>query len=250
MQAPVFYPTHFFEGCILTVTGQATGFESYYLNDRDVAALWMDSAFSGTRTVTGHWTSTGTPPDVERLIIPAGHGLAGTTLTVQSAPEPGSSWSTRGTITPLTNDDVVLPMSAGAFNAPWWRVQIAGATAAPYAAEFYLTAGVAMERGSNYDGGNDGAISGITRRVSIGGTVRKSRQWGPRWYGEYTIPGITEDNWSAWITTVFPVLDHTFCYMVDDYGVLRFVELLDAQQTAAFVPILRRTPRLRLQAVA
>jgi hypothetical protein len=242
---PVFYPAHFFEGSTVTVTGEATGFSKDNLSDRDIVTLYQDTGTAGTRALTAHWTSAMAAPAVNTWIIPAQHGLVGVALSLESSPD-GSTWTVRDTYTPTTTATIQRAFTA--ITADWWRLTLTGATV-PYLAELFLTQAVTFPRSTNYET-RDGLISDVQRQVTPGGTVRKCRRWGPRWFAQYTITAIELADWDTLLATTFPLVDARCFYMTDMYGTLRYAELLDPTWSGDLMPIERRTLRLALQAAA
>jgi hypothetical protein len=245
---PVFYPAHFFEGSTVTVTGEATGFSKDHLSDRDIVTVYQDSGTAGTRILMAQWTNTEPRPSVDTWIIPAQHGLVGTTLSLESSVN-GTTWTVRDTYVPTTTAVIRRVIPGGPHAAGWWRLTLTGAIGAPYLAELFLTRAVTLPRSTNYET-RDGLVSEVARFVTPGGSVRKSRRWGPRWFAQYTIAAITLADWDVLMAAVFPIIDARCFYLTDMYGTLRYAELLDSRWEGALMPIERRTVSLALQAAA
>lgn len=245
MSAPILYPKQYLDFATITISPgtEVTDFPISALGDRDPVTLWKDSGFSGTRTILATWNSPATIPSLDTWIIPAGHGLAGYTLNLRT--NPGAVL--RDTVVPA-DASAIRRVLGSAFAPTSWQLDIVSASAAPYLGELYITTGVPMPRASAY-GGGDGAISGLSRRVSVGGTPRVSRQWGPRWRGEWSIPFVTESTFQALVTD-FGDIDAKPFFLLDDFGILRFVEQLDDQLFSPFQPITRRDLRLRFQSAS
>jgi hypothetical protein len=223
MSRPVFYPTHVLEGSTVTVTGETVGFEARHLSDRDVQSLYLDTGFSGTRTILAQWTASDPVPAVDTWIVPAGHGLVGVALSLQSSPD-NAAWTTRDTITPVTTAAIFRPLPGGPYTLAWWRLTMTGATSAPYLSELYLTQGFPVPL-SPLLNGTDGLVSDVTRIVTPGGFVRLGRNWGPRWHASWTLPMWTASQWATALVSVFPIIDAKPFYLTDVDGVLRWVTL-------------------------
>jgi hypothetical protein len=246
----VFYPSHFFERATMAATGTDPAFPLNHVSDRDIEALWKDSGFSGTRVLSGQWAGSPDPfPPVGDWLIPPGHGLVGVTLSLESSAN-GSAWTARDSFTPSTTAAVNRAIPSGPFTFEWWRMTMIGAGSAPYLAELILSKSVTMPFGPSIGGFRDGVRSEVVRRVTTGGTVRKSRYWGPRWRASYTVRDILPADWATLIADVAPIVDAKFCYMTDADGVLRYVEVLEPDWLGEAAPIDRRDVSLELQAVA
>jgi hypothetical protein len=224
MSRPVFYPTHFLEGSTVTVPGAAVGFEANNLSDRNVQSLWMDTAFAGSRSILAHWTSSDPVPAVDTWIIPAGHGLVGVGLSLQSSPD-NVTFTPRDTVTPSTTAAINRSLVGGPYTFPWWALVMTGATAASYLSELYLTQGIPVPL-SPLLNGMDGLVSDVTRIVTPGGFVRLARNWGPRWHASWTLPMWTASQWATALTSVFPIIDAKPFYLTDVDGILRWVTLV------------------------
>jgi hypothetical protein len=224
MTRPIFYPTHLLEGSTVTVSGSAVGFDANNLSDRNVQSLWMDTAFVGSRTILAHWTSTDPVPAVDTWIVPAGHGLVGVSLSLQSSPD-NATYTQRDLVTPATTVAINRPLSGGPYTAPWWSLVMTGATGPPYLSELYLTQGIPVPL-SPLLAGEDGAVSDVTRVVTPGGFVRMARNWGPRWQASWTLPMWSASQWATALASVFPIIDSKPFYLTDVDGVLRWVTLM------------------------
>jgi hypothetical protein len=220
---PVFYPTHFLEGSTVTVSGEAVGFDGDHLSDRDIQSLWMDTAFAGSRIIRANWTATDPIPAVDTWIIPAGHGLVGVALSLQSSPD-NVTYTQRDLVTPSTTAAIIRPLPGGAYTFPWWTLVMTGAASAPYLSELYLTQGFPVPLSPGLRG-TDGFISNVNRVVTPGGFVRMARNWGPRWSASWTLPLWSATQWATSLASVFPIVDAKPFYLTDVDGILRWVTL-------------------------
>jgi len=245
MAKPVFYPVSFLEASTIMVDGAAEGFPADALGDRDVEQLWKDSE-GGARQITAQWTDAD-PPAVDTWILPAGHGLVGAPLTLESSGD-GAAWTARDSVTP-TSAATLARTLAVPVTAAWWRLTMTTAAAA-YLAELYLTAAVPLPWAPSIGSLSDGLVGDVTRVVTPGGVVRKSRHWGLRWRASWTIADIDVPDWDRITAAIYPVLEGRFCYVRDHDGVLRWVELLEPQWLADAAAVSRRNLRLELQEVA
>lgn len=245
MAKPVFYPVSLLEDSTIGVEGAAEGFPADALGDRDVEVLWKDTT-GGTRHITAQWTGAN-PPAVDTWILPAGHGLTGATVSLESSPD-GAAWTVRDTTTPPSAATLARTLVAPV-TAAWWRLRMTTAAAA-YLSELYLTAAVPLPFAPSIGDLEDGLIGEVVRRVTPGGVVRKSRQWGQRWKARWTIADIDVPDWNRITAAIYPVLEGRFCYVRDHDGVLRWVELLQPQWLADAAAVSRRNLSLDLQEVA
>lgn len=121
----------------VSVTSEASGFPAYRLYDRLFQRPWRAS---GTATQTILVDQGASPDAIDTLIVPAGHLLAGCTISWQySADNFGSdvhdavtSWVQSGI------GEIRKQMSAPGTNR-YWRLVISGATVAPEAGEVVMT---------------------------------------------------------------------------------------------------------------
>ena len=242
---PVFYPGSFLEESAIFVDGAAEGFPAEALGDRDIELLWKDTV-GGTRTIRAQWTGVSGPPAVDAWILPAGHGLAGTAVTLQSGPD-GASWTTRDSVTPSSSGTLLRTLPAP-ITAAWWRLVMTTGPAA-YLSELYLTAGVALPYAPSMQSLEDGLVGDVTRRITPGGTVRKSRHWGQRWRANWTFIDIDVPKWEELLASVYAVLEGRFCYLRDHNGIIRFVELREPAWMGEAAAVSRRDVRVELQEV-
>ena len=242
---PVFYPSSFLEGSTVTVEGAAEGFPADALSDRDVELLWKDTV-GGTRFLKGQWTTPAPIPAVDTWILPTGHGLAGAPLTLSSSVD-GSTWTPRDTVTPASSGTLLRTLAAP-ITAGWWALTME-TTAAAYLSELYLTAGVALPYAPSMQSLEDGLVGDVTRRITPGGVVRKSRHWGQRWRAQWTFIDIDVPKWEELLASVYAVLEGRFCYLRDHNGIIRFVELLEPAWIGEAAAVSRRDVRVGLQEV-
>lgn len=121
------------ETSVVTVTSQATGYDSYRLYDRVFGRQWVASS---TATQTIHIHQPGLLP-VKDLIIPSGHLLSGCTLAWQYSDD-NSNWSSAITSWVQSGDSEIKKSLSLSLVHAYWRLVISGASSAPQAGEVWM----------------------------------------------------------------------------------------------------------------
>lgn len=121
----------------VTVTSEATGYNSYRLYDRIFGAGRPWKATS-TATQTIQIDQGVSPVTFDSLVIPSGHLLSGCTFAFEGGAT-GSSWSTIVTGWTQSGSGEILKTSAAPVSHRYVRVVISGASVAEEAAEIYIT---------------------------------------------------------------------------------------------------------------
>jgi hypothetical protein len=228
-QAPILYPTNHLEGATVTVSGETAGFPKARLSDRDAVLPWKDSNISASRVITADRGASGPTIPVDTVIIPAGHNLAGLTLTAQSSPD-ASVYTNRYVFVP--GSSAATKAGDGTFTVRAWKFIINSPSELPQLGELWLSQGVVLPRPPLFESLQHGVLGRVADHESRGGHVWSAQLGDPRWTATYGFRGLSDADKAT--------LDQAFrdtgggakhLFMQDADGVLRWVEWTDRALT-------------------
>lgn len=120
----------------VTVTSSESLYQSYRLYDRIFGRMWKATS-TATQTIQVDQGASGSQA-IDALIIPAGHNLNGCNLQWQYS-DNGSSWSDAVTDWAQSGSGIIVKQASASSTHRYWKLEIAGASAAPYCAEVFMT---------------------------------------------------------------------------------------------------------------
>lgn len=120
----------------VTVTSSETLYPSYRLYDRIFGRMWKATSTS-TQTIQVDQGASGTQA-IDALVIPSGHNLHGCNLQWQYS-DNGSAWSDAVTDWTQSGSGIIVKQATASSTHRYWKLEIAGASSAPYCAEVFMT---------------------------------------------------------------------------------------------------------------
>lgn len=159
----------------------------YRVHDRNMGRLFRASA-PGTVIVRAVQPASAVRP-ADRLIIPAGHELAGATLTVRSSADDVTYTPVAG---PFAAADGIITREWASVAHRYWEVEISSPLAPAGLAEVFLTSTLAWTHQPARPSGPHGLIPNVTRTPTASGAERYVLHGPPRRTRSYAVPRCAE----------------------------------------------------------
>lgn len=225
MPTPILYAANVLEGAVLTLTpdGAIAGRGTERLTDRDIGLECEDSGTAGTRTWQADRGLSAPAVTIDAWLF-AGAGYASVAITLASSPD-GTTWTTRGTITPAGN--VPQRVLVTPFACPRYVRWTVTAPPAPVRfTEVFLSPGQGLSFPPTARHTQEPIRPNVVLLPSVSGRVWGVQRGARRWSHRYTLTVAPETDRTALYALLDAVQDGVRpCWLLDVKGALRWVRL-------------------------